>query len=75
VRSLAAILRVAIGLDRSHDGRVARVRVLRRDGRLVVEAVAADERDIALEVYSAHERRGLLDEVLDMRVDVLAALR
>lgn len=75
VRSLAAILRVAIGLDRSHDGRVARVRVLRRDGRLVVEAVAADERDIALEVYSAHERCGLLDEVLDMRVDVLAALR
>ncbi|MEX0846919.1 MAG: Ppx/GppA phosphatase family protein [Ilumatobacteraceae bacterium] len=75
VRALAAILRVAIGLDRSHDGRVARVRVLHRDERLVIEAVAADERNIGLEVYSAHERCGLLDEVLGLRVDVMAAAR
>lgn len=79
VRSLAAILRVAIGLDRSHDGRVSRVRVERRtggtEGRVVIEAVPADDRDIALEVYSAHERCALLSDVLGRRVDVMAAVR
>ena len=76
VSTLAGILRVAIGLDRSHDGRVRAVRV-RDDGRstrgkrLVIEAVARDQADISLEVYTAHERGGLLEDVLGRRVDVL----
>jgi exopolyphosphatase/guanosine-5'-triphosphate,3'-diphosphate pyrophosphatase len=73
VSTLAGILRVAIGLDRSHDGRVRAVRVrdTGRAKRVVVEAVARDQADISLEVYTAHERSGLLEDVLARRVDVL----
>jgi exopolyphosphatase/guanosine-5'-triphosphate,3'-diphosphate pyrophosphatase len=73
VRTLAGILRVAIGLDRSHDGRVRAVRVRSggRGARVVVEAVARAQADISLEVYTAHERSGLLEDVLGRRVDLL----
>ncbi len=47
------------------DGRSARGK------RLVIEAVARDQADISLEVYTAHERGGLLEDVLGRRVDVL----
>ncbi len=75
VRSLAAILRVAIGLDRSHDGRVVDVRAVAHGDRLRIEAVHAPDRDIALEVYTAQERSGLLADVLGRRVDVVAVPR
>ena len=75
VRSLAAILRVAIGLDRSHDGRVVDVRTVGHGGRLRIEAVHAPDRDVALEVYTAQERSALLAEVLERRVDVVAVAR
>lgn len=67
VRTLAGILRVAIGLDRTHAGLVDRVRVADAagtDGRLIVE-VGGGETDLGTEIYSANERRGLLEDVLD----------
>jgi exopolyphosphatase/guanosine-5'-triphosphate,3'-diphosphate pyrophosphatase len=73
VRTLSAILRIAIGLDRGHSARVERVRVARRGRRLVIEAVPKDGADIALEVYTAHERRQLLAEVFGVDVEVIAA--
>ena len=72
VRVLAGLLRVAIGLDRTHDGRVAEVRVRRRGRRIVVEARPAGPQDLDLEVYTANERTGLLAEVLSTRVEVVA---
>lgn len=72
VRTLAGILRVAIGLDRSHDGRVTSVRASRRGKRLLIEAVHAPDVDVSLEVYTANERSALLEQVLGLRVDVLA---
>jgi exopolyphosphatase / guanosine-5'-triphosphate,3'-diphosphate pyrophosphatase len=42
VRLLAGLLRVAIGLDRSHDGRVGVVDVDRVGDKLVVKATSAD---------------------------------
>lgn len=72
VRALAGILRLAIGLDRSHDGRVAAVRATRRGKRLSVEAVHRADVDVSLEVYTAQERATLLEQVLGLRVDVLA---
>ncbi len=72
VRVLAGILRVAIGLDRSHDGRVVAVRATRRGSRLLIEAVHRAGSDASLDVYTAHQRAGLLEEVLGLRVDVLA---
>jgi exopolyphosphatase/guanosine-5'-triphosphate,3'-diphosphate pyrophosphatase len=73
VRTLAAILRIAIGLDRGHSARVARVDIDRRDDRLVVEATPKDGVDIGLEVYTAHERSGLLADIFGVDVDVVAA--
>jgi exopolyphosphatase/guanosine-5'-triphosphate,3'-diphosphate pyrophosphatase len=73
VRDLAALLRVAIGLDRSHDRRVQHVSVERRRGRVVVHVGAEPGRDVELELFAARERTGLLAEVLGMPVEVRAS--
>lgn len=73
VRTLAAILRIAIGLDRCHERRVAGVRVEIRADRVVIE-VRADAADIALELYAANERKDLLETVLDRRVELIPAV-
>ena len=76
VRSLAGILRVAIGLDRSHRGRVASVRADITPNRITV-FVAADPAvgaDIGLELYAANERKDLLEAVLDRRVELMPAV-
>jgi exopolyphosphatase/guanosine-5'-triphosphate,3'-diphosphate pyrophosphatase len=71
VRTLAAILRVAIGLDRRHDSRVAGVHTRQRAGLLTVEAVPASDADVSLELYAANDRKALLEEVLGLRVQVV----
>ena len=73
VKTLAGILRVAIGLDRSHDGRVRSVMAQVRRDRLVIEALAKRGKEISLELYTANERSNLLEEVLGQRVDIVAA--
>lgn len=73
VRTLAGILRVAIGLDRSHDGRVRSVMAQVRGDRLVVEAAGKRGKEISLELYTANERSNLLEEVLGQRVGIVAA--
>lgn len=72
VRALAGILRVAIGLDRSHDGRVHAVTAHRLDGRLIIEAHVAPDVDIELELYTANERSDLLSAVTGLEVELLA---
>ena len=73
VRSLAAVLRVAIGLDRRHEGRVADVRTASVDGdRLTITALSAEDDDIGLEVFAAGERSALLERVLERDVEVVA---
>ncbi len=76
VRTLAAILRVAVGLDRNHAGRVSGLRV--RDGAgdgapLVIEVEAADGQDVQLDLYAAGERKALLEEVLGTEVVITEA--
>ena len=73
VRALAGILRVAIGLDRSHQGRVRGVRRRSSPKRVVVLAEAAPGADIGLELYAANERKSLLEAVIDRRVELLRA--
>ncbi len=73
VSSLAAVLRVAIGLDRRHEGRVADVDAVAADsGPLVITATAADGLDIGLEVFAAGERSALLERVLERDVSIVA---
>jgi exopolyphosphatase / guanosine-5'-triphosphate,3'-diphosphate pyrophosphatase len=72
VRTLAALLRVAIGLDRNHTGRVRAVTCRADDdGGLVIEAEPRPGQDIALELYAAGVRLDLLEEVLDRPVRVV----
>lgn len=75
VRALAGILRLAIALDRTHAGVVAGLRVDVPDDadhvrvEVVPEVVDAD---LSLELYTADERKGLLEEVLGAEVVVEA---
>jgi exopolyphosphatase/guanosine-5'-triphosphate,3'-diphosphate pyrophosphatase len=70
VRVLAAILRVAIGLDRTHTRRVAAVRAAQEDGTVTIEVTPTVGQDIDLELHTAAERSALLAEVLDAEVVV-----
>lgn len=79
VRILAGILRIAIGLDRRHDATVASVGVRVEDAsadndtdkrRLVIEPVVPDGSDIAVEVFAARARSGLLAESLEVDVAI-----
>lgn len=70
VRTLAGLLRVAIALDRAHTGAARSVRVHEGKGVIEVEVLGAADEDLSLELYSAQERKGLLEEVLGTRVDI-----
>jgi exopolyphosphatase/guanosine-5'-triphosphate,3'-diphosphate pyrophosphatase len=70
VRVLSGMLRVGIGLDRSHRGLVASLEVADDGERLVIAAIPADGSDIGLEVFSAQERADLLANALDVNVEV-----
>jgi len=67
VRRLAAILRFAGGLDRSHRQRVLSVLVRKSPGRLAVVALAADD-NVELEVWGARRNLRLLEKVLGVSV-------
>ena len=73
VRTLAGILRVAIGLDRAHRGSVGSLRCVEGEDGLVIEIEPAAGADTTVEVWSADERKGLLAEVLGRPVEVRTA--
>ena len=76
VRKLAGMLRVAIGLDRTHGGVVRSLRCRLDAGhprRLVVEAHTEPGTDPSLELYTARSRCGLLEEALGVSIDVEVA--
>lgn len=75
VRRLAALLRVAVGLDRSHRGGVGSLCATVEGGVVVIslrrdDGVGPD--DLETEVHAAQERSALLSEVLDREVRVSA---
>jgi exopolyphosphatase / guanosine-5'-triphosphate,3'-diphosphate pyrophosphatase len=76
VRKLAGILRVAIALDRTHAGIVHAVRCEPdpddADG-LVVTAFVEPGADASLELYTASERVGLLEDALGVTVTLTSA--
>ena len=61
VRRLAALLRVADGLDRGHRRHVRSLKVMRRGTALQIDVVA--EENSELEVWSARQKADLLEEV------------
>jgi exopolyphosphatase/guanosine-5'-triphosphate,3'-diphosphate pyrophosphatase len=71
VRTLAGILRVAIGLDRTHERRVVGVRVDVQPKRVVLFVRSARGADTSLELYAANERKELLEAVVGRRAEIL----
>ncbi|MGH9271988.1 MAG: Ppx/GppA phosphatase family protein, partial [Ilumatobacteraceae bacterium] len=72
VRTLAGILRVAIGLDRSHRGNVRGVEVCLSGKRVDVIVEAEPGASIDLELFAAAERRHLLEQVVGRPVRLRA---
>jgi exopolyphosphatase/guanosine-5'-triphosphate,3'-diphosphate pyrophosphatase len=71
VRLLSSILRVAIGLDRTHDGRIENVKISVTKTDITITISASQKVDIDLNVYAANERTALLAEVFEHNVVVL----
>jgi exopolyphosphatase/guanosine-5'-triphosphate,3'-diphosphate pyrophosphatase len=67
VRGLAAILRVADALDRSHFGVVRGIGMRYSPGRMTIE-VASDHEKADLELWTGERRTDLLAKLLDRRV-------
>jgi exopolyphosphatase/guanosine-5'-triphosphate,3'-diphosphate pyrophosphatase len=67
IRGLAAILRVADALDRSHFGVVKNIEVRYSPGRLIVEVDSKREK-ADLELWTCQRRTNLLSRLLDRRV-------
>ena len=68
VQRLAAILRIAGGLDRSRSQQVRDVLASVDDGRAVLEVVADQEPQV--DIWGAERRTDLFEKVFGMRVDV-----
>lgn len=67
VRALAAILRVADAIDRSHFSVVRDIRVSRAPGRVTITVDAGDENP-ELELWATERRTDLLARLLDSKV-------
>ena len=70
VKVLAGLLRIAIGLDRSHAGTIRSVEVEATSSELRIVPVVMPGTDIELELYAAKERSDLLADVLGLPVSV-----
>ena len=72
VRRLAALLRIADGLDRGHANGVAQVRVRWTQRAIRITPVTADPRHpLRLETWGAHRKSGLLAEVAGAPVEIV----
>lgn len=68
VLKLAAILRIADGLDRGHSSKVREVGFRRRGSNAVVELKAPSRGKIDLELWGAERKKRLFEEVFDVEV-------
>ena len=68
VQRLAAILRIAGGLDRSRSQQVRDVIATTADGRLAVDVVADQEPQV--DIWGAERRTDLFEKVFGMKVDI-----
>ena len=71
IKRLAAILRVADGLDRGHAGAVEDIRIQLSRSELDIRAIpASDSYDLRLELWGATRKGALLEEVLGVPVRI-----
>ncbi|MBV8690702.1 MAG: Ppx/GppA family phosphatase, partial [Actinobacteria bacterium] len=70
VTKLAAMLRLADGLDRGHSSAVEGIDVHIDDSRVEIEVRSGGE--VELELWGARRKRALFERVFDRRVEVVA---
>jgi exopolyphosphatase / guanosine-5'-triphosphate,3'-diphosphate pyrophosphatase len=68
VRMLAAILRIADGLDRGHNSTVKDIEITIKADRYNIKIIPEDEAETALEVWGADMRKELFEEVFGYKV-------
>lgn len=73
VRSMVCVLRVAIGMDRNHDGAVERLDIDDDGDHVRIELVGAPGADLSLEAYTATERSNMLADCLGATVEIVWA--
>ncbi|HEV8298332.1 MAG TPA: hypothetical protein VGQ20_13585, partial [Acidimicrobiales bacterium] len=73
VRLLAGMLRVGIALDRAHARAVRDVRCHVGRDEVTIEAFVRPDADATLELYTAEQRKELLEDALGRSVSVKAA--
>jgi len=73
VRMLSAILRIAIGLDRTHDGRTTSVSVSQKNTSLQITLHGKKRADLDLNLYATQQRVALLADVFQCTVTVAIA--
>jgi exopolyphosphatase/guanosine-5'-triphosphate,3'-diphosphate pyrophosphatase len=70
VRMLSGMLRIAIGLDRTHDGRTTSVSVIQKNKSLHLLIESEKNEDLDLNLYATQQRVALLAEVFQCNVTV-----
>ena len=67
---MRCILRLAVGLDRTQDGRVKKIKTVVTDDDVQISFAPSKKLDNELNVYSAMERRSLLERVMNRKVRI-----
>ena len=70
VRMLSAILRIGIGLDRTHDGRTRGLKASLKQSQIHITVSRESDEDLELNLYAAQQRTTLLGEVFQCPVTV-----
>jgi exopolyphosphatase/guanosine-5'-triphosphate,3'-diphosphate pyrophosphatase len=73
VRSLAGILRISVGLDRTHDGRVKKVSVDISEDDVIIEFSCTKKLETELIEYTANDRKALLSDVMNKRLKIVSS--
>ena len=73
VRAMVCLLRVAIGMDRNHDGAVEHVVVTDEGSQVRLELVGRPGADLSLEVYATIERSNMLADQLGATLEIIAS--
>ena len=71
VRVLAAILRVADGLDRTHDGRVESIDLQQSEDEITLRVCCRTGSAPTFEIWSVNRKKELMEEVFGRHVEVL----
>ncbi len=70
VAKLSAILRIADGLDRTHDGKISDIRVKTIGRKLLLRITAKRTKDLEIELWGADRKKELFEEVFKVNVAV-----